>query len=107
MRLAVLSFLGKITPTITPKHLQRVRWCNELQNSWVPLHTMIAESIFIYFCILFGKTCSVITEPILFWNELISVSRASRGLPNPYRIVLGIVFGNIRGAISEPKLFWN
>ena len=60
-----------------------------------------------YFRIIFGNSASVITEPNCFWNYLVSVISVSRGLPNPYRIVLGIMFGNLGGGITEPKLFWN
>ena len=35
-----------------------------------------------YFRIIFGSFCSVITEPICFWNYLVAVSSVSAGLPN-------------------------
>ena len=43
-----------------------------------------------YFRIIFGNSCSVITEPNCFWNYLVSVRKGSRGLPNP----LPNCFGN-------------
>ena len=43
-----------------------------------------------YFQITFGNSCSVNTEPICFWNYLVSVRSESRGLPNPL-----------------PNCFWN
>ena len=36
------------------------------------------------FGLVFGNSCSVITEPICFWNDLVSVVSASSGLPNPW-----------------------
>ena len=36
-----------------------------------------------YLRIIFGNSCSVITEPICFWNWWVSVSSVSTGLPNP------------------------
>ena len=64
-----------------------------------------------YFRIIFGNSCSVITEPNCFWNELVSVIIANTGLPNP-RVYLtemlwGILFGNFGGGTTKPKLFWN
>ena len=35
-----------------------------------------------YFRIIFGNSCSVITEPNCFWNYLVSVISVSRGLLN-------------------------
>ena len=35
-----------------------------------------------YFRIIFGNSCSVITEPICCWNYLVAVTSVSTGLPN-------------------------
>ena len=43
-----------------------------------------------YFRIIFGNSCSVITEPNCFWNCLVSVRSVSRGFPDP----LPNCFGN-------------
>ena len=55
--------------------------CHDIENT-------IAHNDFwtelLYFQIIFGNSCSVITEPNCFWNYLLLVRSVSRGLPNPW-----------------------
>ena len=61
------------------------------KNAPLPLHTKrLPNQTLFFFRIIFGNSRSVITEPNCFWNYVVSVSSASRGLPNP----LPNCFGN-------------
>ena len=43
----------------------------------------ISRTALYYFRIIFGNSCSAITEPNCFWNYLVLVRTVSIGLPNP------------------------
>ena len=65
------------------------------KKSWTKIdntitHKRITEPNFYFFRIIFGNSCSMITEPNGFWNYLVSVRSVSRGFPNP----LPNCFGN-------------
>ena len=65
----------------SPWHISKLRYLYTQNDYRTELH---------YFRIIFGNSCSVITEPNCFWNYLVLVRSVSRGLPNP----LPNCFGN-------------
>ena len=104
---AVLPTDPKTIGGLTSSSQKRGRFiCRQRTGLWPPQcyhYTRNDYRTELYnFGIIFGNSCSVI-----FWNYVVSVRGVSRGLPNPYRIVLGILLGNLSGGIAEPKLFWN
>ena len=85
---------GWIVPARTSLPLKIFYWVYSSQNRYtlccrITITQRDYRTELYYFQIIFGNSCSVITEPNCFWNHLISVRSVSRGLPNPLPNCLG------------------